>query len=229
MKLQGLTLLILLLSLTHIKGQNTKIKGVKKFCHNNDTDRVERNIRLKKGTKIIKDSIDVKEGKFVIKNLPRGNYIIEFTNIFGQKIQKNILANKRKIEIEICIEDFKDTGEETFIQKLTTENKLQFHFESSGCSHYQTEKITFFQIGDETFGEFINTDNSSIKKKLTKEQIQYLITFERKLRRIENNISDCTTQDSYHLIMGKEELKILHESCDWDGYYEMRKEIFDLQ
>ena len=228
MRLQGIVLIVLCLNFSPLNEQNIKIKGVQKNCQNQEIDWRERYIKLLKGTKVIRDSIEIKDGKFLIKNLKRGNYNIEFTNIFGQIIHKEITANKLKTKIEICIDTFKDDGEETFIQKISNENKLQLNFMSFGCEHWKTEKIIFFQIGSDFFGEFIEDTKSPIKKKLNKEQMQYLIIFERKLRQMKNSMGGCTTEDIYHLILENEELKIADESCDWNGYFKMKKEIFGL-
>ena len=87
MKLLGIiSTLVLLLSFSKIDGQIIKIKGKQEYCQNGNDDYVDRYIRLKKDGKIIRDSIENKEGKFVIKNLRKGNYKIEFINIFGQTI-----------------------------------------------------------------------------------------------------------------------------------------------
>lgn len=229
MKFKGIFILILLLSLTQLNGQSNKIKGVQKHCQNNTLDWSERYLKLKKGTETIRDSIGSEQGKFEIKNLSKGSYSIEFINIFGQIISKEILVDKRKIKIELCLEDFKDTGEETFIEKLSTESKLQFSFNSSGCSHSKTEEIIFSRVNNIFFAEFNDNKSPLVKKELNREQIQYLIIFERKLRKMKDSMGDCTTEDSYYLTLENEELIIIDDSCDWDGYDKMKKEIFNLK
>ena len=230
MKLLGIiSISVLLISFSKIDGEIAKIIGIQEYCETGFDDYVNRNIRLIEDGEIIRDSIENKEGKFVIKNLSKGNYKIEFTNIYGQIIQKDISVNKLKSKIKICIEEFNDTGEETFFQKLTTKNILELKFNSWGCSHWEKGKINFFQNDNDLFGELIENGNPSIRKKLSSNDLQYLIIFERKLRQIKNNEWGCTTEDSYHLTMGKEHLKIIDETCDWNGYYKMKKEIFNLE
>lgn len=222
--------MILLLSLSQLNGQNIEIRGVQKYCKDDYKDSRERYIKLIYGKEIIQDSIDNGNGFFVIKNLSRGKYIIEFTNIFGQKINKEIIVNNRKTEVEICVDSFKDTDEETFFQKLSTKNKLQFNFSSAGCFHWQNEKIVFsLEVNNEIYCEYTNEEGPPIRKKLKEKQLQYLISFERKLRQMKNNMGGCTTSDSYHLILDKEELNIVDDSCDWNGFYRLKEEIFDLK
>jgi hypothetical protein len=229
MKLQGIIVIILLLNSFSINGQNAKIKIIQKNCQNDENDRRERYLKLIKGTEIIRDSIERKDEMFVIKNLVKGSYKIEFTNIFGQRVRKEVVAKKLRNKIEICTDNFEDNKEITFIQKISNKNRLQLNFMSFGCEHWVSEKVIFFQIEDDFFGEFIKDEQPPIKKKLSKEQLNYLILFERKLRQIENSMGGCTIEDSYHLILGNEELKMVDESCDWNGFYEMKKKIFELE
>ncbi len=45
---------------------------------------------------------------------------------------------------------------------------------------------------------------------------------------MKNSDIACTTENLYQFKMGNEVLEITDETCDWDGYYKMRKEIFNL-
>ena len=221
-----ISLLTLLFFISTNPGKHFKIEGIQKHCSTNYEDSRERYITLKQNDSIIAKDIKTRFGEFSIKNLNPGNYSLEYKNIYGQTCSKKLVIEKKSIKIEICTDEFLDDGKTTYFDEIKNDT-LNFEYHSSGCFHLTKEEIKFYNENEHTIAKIKNEKGEIKTKKLSNNEKKQVSLFFRQLLNIENGMGGCTTVDSYILSMkNKKDLLIVDGSCDWNGFYQIKK-IFD--
>ncbi|MFT3796576.1 hypothetical protein [Flavobacterium sp.] len=209
---------------------NFVIEGITLNCEKNNYDSRERYVKLKANNEIIQENIKQRFGEFKIKNLKKGEYTFEFTNIFGQIITKNIVVNEKITKVELCTEEFVDTNQKTILENLTQNDTLEISITSSGCFHFEKEKIKYYYKSQKLIAEYFNNQKKEKRITLNERKREQLILLEKKIIAINNSMGGCTSSTQYVFILnGKAIQNVVDSSCDWDGYYKMKEEIFGIK
>jgi len=228
-----LILLLALLCSPFMQAQNLKIEGVQKDCEENRIEYSDSyDIRVNRDGVVLPIEVELTDGKFSLTNLEEGSYAIEYDNIFEQRVQQNVVFDAQTAEVELCVDAFKETNEKTFIEALEEKDGITLKFASTGCFHHKEESMTFLFAGGRKVASFHVDGKKEQLKYLTDGDLQYLISFERQLRVMADLEGGCTTTDYYGLyfvsIKGNQELSISDGTCDWNGFYHVKKAIFGL-
>jgi hypothetical protein len=111
------------------------------------------------------------------------------------------------------------------IDSLKVGSKYLINVKSNGCFHHselyltilrnETDYFASFKMNGKIEGEKVKTRLKKVK--LTKTQLDYLRTFEKQLIRISNQTFDCTTTDTYFLIIGSTKNILKTDNCNWNG------------
>lgn len=165
------------------------------------------------------------QGTYQIHVKSYGQHTLQYSNIFGQKILKTLAIDSITKSLAICVDEFVDTDQKTFIEALTTSDKLEIQYYWPCCDI--NEKALFYLKDGFYFGELYKGKKKRKKSKLTTEQVQFLIDFEKKLNFIQNASHNCDIKECYNLYYnGNLELRHFDESCDWSGFAKLKKIIF---
>ena len=209
---------------------NCVIEGITLHCEKNDYDSRERYVKLKANNEIIAVNIKQRFGEFKIKNLKKGEYTFEFTNIFGQIVTKNIVVNEKITKVELCTEEFVDTNQKAILENLTQNDTLEISITSSGCFHFGKEKLKYYYKNQKLIAEYFNNLKREKRITLNEDKKKQLILMEKEIIAMNNSLGGCTSSTQYVFILnGKEIQNVIDSSCDWNGYYKMKEEIFEIK
>jgi hypothetical protein len=206
------------------------IEGSILNCESNDYDSKERYVKLKSNNVVIQENIKQRYGEFRIKNLKKGDYTFEFTNIFGQIVTKNIEVKEKTTKVDLCTEVFINTNQKTVLESLTQNDTLEISITSSGCFHFEKEKIKYYYKNQKLVAEYFNNLKRKKRVTLNEDKRKQLILLEKKIIAMNNNMGGCTSSTQYVFILnGKAIQSVIDSSCDWNGYYKMKEEIFRIK
>jgi hypothetical protein len=242
-KILTASILILFLSL-NFSDPDSKyytVNGTIKQCERNYIDLGDRDLKLIQNNQVIIDSIENDCGEFAIKNLTAGLYTIEYRNIFSQIIREDFNVIDNNTILNLCNDNLQETNEVTFIEQLNENDTITLYFSSQSCgggspeeelSIYLVEnkvimEYTPFRRLKYRWGKIKYKTKGLTKKTLKKDDINYFRTFEKKLRLMENALTGCSTYEYYTLVLNKKDsIKIEDESCDWQGFLLLGRQLF---
>lgn len=173
--------------------------------------------------------IEFKKGQFPGEyyfSTSKSDVRIEIENIFKQKIDTILKLNKKETDYQICEDRFKDYELKTSVEKsFETRKKWTLHYSSMGCFHWDNESIELtFKKGKVYATHKVNKKNKH-RIIITREKMNSLIFFEKKLKLMNRPNAGCTTSDIYNITTDTEKYKIDDNSCLWDGYSHLKKEL----
>jgi hypothetical protein len=124
------------------------------------------------------------------------------------------------------IQNFVDTPHLfTIIDSLKVGSKYLINVESNGCFHHselyltilrnETDYFATFKMNGKIEGEKVKTRFKKIK--LTTTQLDSLRSFEKQLMKISTQTFNCTTVDTYSLIIGSTKNILKVDNCNWNG------------
>jgi hypothetical protein len=124
------------------------------------------------------------------------------------------------------IQTFVDTSHlVATIDSLKVGSKYLINVESNGCFHHselyltilrnETDYFAIFKMNGKVEGEKVKTRFKKIK--LTTAQLDALRNFEKQLIKISAQTFDCTTVDTYSLIIGSTKNIFKTDNCNWNG------------
>ncbi len=151
---------------------------------------------------------------------------IEIENIFKQEVDTILKFNENNTEYKICEDKFQDYELKTSVEKsFENKKKWTLSYSSMGCFHWDKESIELTYKKRKIYA--IHKVNKKKKQKimLSKEKMNSLIVFEKKLMLMNRPNGGCTTSDIYNINSGTENYKIDDSSCLWDGYSYLKEEL----
>jgi len=181
--------------------------------------------------------------QFPIKldNIPVAEYKLTFKNNFKQLVIKQIrLTDQETNSIILCPDNLLDYPQNT-LSKLQDEDTIAINFHSQGCFHTTVSKILISKRGDKYLARLYDVNWSYVTKRkktkmvnrgdslvktvtMTKQNIQDFYRFENELNFV--NDGGCTTTDWYDIKSSYSSKKATDGSCNWDGFYYLRKSFF---
>ena len=220
--------LILLLIANFLGRDNYVITGEIKFCES-ELHGFGNEFNLLKNNQVVKKIISDYSGNFEIENLEKGEYIIEYENVYQQILRKQVNVEKRQNLIELCLDEFVDTKVSTLFSTLKNGDSLTINIGGSGCFHSFEDQIKFYRKKGKYFGETFTAKKEKITKSLDKKKLDYLILWEKQARKIDKVDGFCTSNTTYDFkLNGKQMFRVSDGTCQWDGYSKIRKETFGL-
>jgi hypothetical protein len=177
---------------------------------------------------IVLKSVQLKNEFFEFQNLKKGEYTLEYKNVFNQRNETKIQLNDDNLSLELCIEKFIDTNSKTLLEDLTSNDTLELSIFSSGCFHFEKEKLKFYYKKNRVIVEYYFNNKRKRSITLGKNDLNSFILFERMLilKKAEENNSYCTSSSTYNItVNGLEKFNFLDISCSWEGFYFI-KDIF---
>ncbi|WP_310993934.1 hypothetical protein [Aequorivita marina] len=140
---------------------------------------------------------------------------IEYSNIFGQRID-TIFTNAKHLEkISVCVNKFSDYPKNSLIKKAIDKNKKWTLISSWGHSVFESDKLVF-NPGNGYLRYKYYKNNKRISKgkiQINKQNLERIHLFEKKMRLVNNPNGDCNSSHSFEIRIGDEKIKILDYGC----------------
>jgi len=166
---------------------------------------------------------------------------VKYKNIYNQNLDTIFHLNKSNQQFFLCINKFNDYSQSTLIEKaIKTNNKWELLMSRLHCEGILEEfslmvkKKRTKYIVKYKFWKYIEKKNSKkgrkkkrfkYEKEINAKQINRIVEFEKKLRLINKDKGNCTTQTSYYIRKGKESISINEPNCLFYGEIELLKEL----
>ena len=208
--------------------KNHILVGEVKNCESKMRASGNRLVLLKDG-QIVDKIQPAYSGEFTISNLQQGNYVLEYDNIYGQKIRKKIAIDQAKTTVNICIDEFIDTKISTLFNTMKDGDTLSVDVSAAGCFHSYEENMVFNRKGGKYYAEIRNFDNKKIKKTISIAQLNFLISWGKQARQIDKTDGFCTSSTNYNFKVNNEpKFNVSDHTCRWGGYESLKNKIFGL-
>lgn len=161
--------------------------------------------------------------KLDLKDLELGTYILVYESLFKKEEHLRIeITESKRYEAKLCT-DFIDYSKETYkpiIERLQENEFYTILLSSQGCFHTTQETVTIKRYRDVyeiTWG--------TKTKELSVTDIETLKCFELELNYMVDG--GCTTTDTYIIQYAGTTIQIHDGSCNWNGGYYLKKQLFD--
>jgi len=176
-----------------------------------------------------------------LENVPVAQYKLAFKNNFKQLVIKQISLTDQEINsIILCPDNLLDYPQNT-LSKLQDKDTISINFHSQGCFHTTVSKILISKQGDKYLARLYDVYWGYVTKKkrttmqvlgdsllktvtLTTKNIQDFVRFENEINFV--NDGGCTTTDWYDIKSKYLIKKATDGSCNWRGFYYLRKSFF---
>jgi hypothetical protein len=103
--------------------------------------------------------------------------------------------------------------------------KLNHEFESCFGSNQST--LTIYQEDSIVIAKLVSDNKPPIESILDKQKIDRFNQFIKELRNLKEE-GGCTTVEYYSMYFKNEFIKKTDGSCDWDGFINLQKDLFDM-
>ena len=140
---------------------------------------------------------------------------IEYTNIFGQKIDTTFTNPKKLTEIKICVNKFKDYEKKSLIKQAIQNDKSWILSSTWGHQTFESDKLILKpKKGFLNYKYYKNGKRIKRGKiKITESVMHRIALFERKLNLMQNADNSCNFGISYNLDNGIEKINFQDDSC----------------
>ena len=190
-------------------------------CNNNNGFTNWNYFKIYNETDTIKLNGMLYDSTFTLNVLSPGSYKFEYQTVLNSTITKNlkILENQNNI-LEICVDklEFYGNQDSVFIDVLQNNEFYNIHFQSEGCFHRTRNTLQISKVNS-TYYILSNGD----QKILSESQVKLLREFEIELKCIPDQW--CTTIDYYTLEYAKKKYKYKDNTCNWNGFYYLLKNL----
>lgn len=140
---------------------------------------------------------------------------IEYSNIFGQRIDTTFFQAKKISEIGINVEKFKDYKKESFIEEAIKNNKKWILKSVWGHHSFDFDELILRPKRGYLKYKYCKNDKTIKRGKIriTKTLIDKISLFERKLHLMQNADNGCNFGVAYHLDNSFKKLEFQDDSC----------------
>lgn len=149
-----------------------------------------------------------------LENLKEGKYQFEYTNIFQQKVVRELNIDESKIykiSINPDYSDYKQNFKKSLIFNLKENQSLKLTYKSQGCFHHDEDIIIIHKKENH-----YELERNGTTIKLNNKEINYLIRMECELNNIKTG--GCTTSDIYTFYGDNYKKEFIDSSCKWNGW-----------
>lgn len=182
-------------------------------------------LRIYKDGKIFKEikaeNLPFIQHKIKLEKLKEGKYQFEYTNIFEQKIIKELNIDESRIyniSLNPDYSDYKKNFKKSLIGNLKEKHFLKLAYQSRGCFNSEKDSIVIYKKEN-----FYEVERNGIKTKLNDSQVNNLIKMECQLINIKEG--GCTTSDIYTFSFENSKRKFIDATCRWNGWETLQKEM----
>ena len=151
-----------------------------------------------------------------------GQYHITYKTSLGQIVKVNFALEEDKIQkVDLCLDTFSHSSvkHNAFIDQIQNGERITMDVLSSGCFHHSTNKLIITREADKYFLEF-----KGKQRELTPKDLDVIRKFETELVHINSRVI-CTSSDIYTIRYKNQEIHIDDDSCMWNGWYGLKKDL----
>ena len=176
-----------------------------------------------------------------LDNVPVSDYKLRYRNNFKEDITRQVSITGNEVNFLALCPDSLSAYPQNTLEKLHNGDTISINFQSRGCFNSDSMQIVIKKQKNRFIASFYNTIWYPIRKK-GKPAIQFRAVQETKTAILtESNINDyikfenelnfatkggCTTTDWYEIKSKYLNLKKTDGSCNWNGFYYLRKSFF---
>ena len=197
--------------------------------------------KLPEDTLVFKITPKVYQSEIELDNVPVSTYRLRYENNYRQAVDRQVtLTNQDTNTITLC-PDILESYPQNTLSKLVDQDSILINFHSSGCFHDLFSKIVIKKEANEFKALLYNVSSDYINKKrkkkaeikvdsllktvtLSDKNIQDFIRFENEV--IYMRDARCTTTDSYDIKSRYLNLNVVDGTCNWRGFYWLKKSFF---
>lgn len=163
-----------------------------------------------------------------IFNFESGIYTIQYKNIFDKIAFKevNIPDTVESFYIKLCPDELLESDLNSDF-KLENNDTIEIQFSTSGCFHRYSESIKIYKQQDVFVSELKDRD-TSLAVKMNQKMLSDFVRFKNEIIVIKDS-KGCTTTDKYIIKSKNWNLTRIDGGCEWDGYYFLKKSLFNYE
>lgn len=151
----------------------------------------------------------------------KGNYFIQYENIFGQSLDTTILINEHTDSIKLCVDKFREREPSKFLKNLLDNGgEWSLRVKKQGCFYFNEINVTIQKEGDFYFLEMNDARMTQLRKVIGEEQLVEFEKYEEKIRILPDG-GMCTTQKEFEVEWNDQSYKKTDRSCAWNGIAEL--------
>lgn len=166
---------------------------------------------------------------------------IKYKSIYNQNLDTIFFLKYNYQELFLCVDKFKSYDQTTLIEKaIETKNNWELIMSRLHCEGGLEEfslcvkKRGKKYLAKYKFWKYVEKKNNRIrykkkrfthKKEIDEKQINRIIEFEKKLKLMNRDKGNCTTQTSYYVTNGKDSISINEPNCLFYGEIELLKDL----
>lgn len=153
---------------------------------------------------------------------------VNIRNIYNQKFDTILELQENKTEYDLCGDQFKNYDLKTSVEKALEDRKkwtLQYSAKATGSKNqirFQDESITITFSKNKIHATYRVNRIKVEKTKITNEQKEALILFEKKLKLLNRTNTSCHLTTAYYISSFAENFKVENNTCLWDGFNELK-------
>lgn len=214
MKLKSFVLLLFFFNCCSAQHTSWLVGSVKN-CLNGTFDSEERKLKIFEGNQSV-DFTDEGSGSFYAKNIEPKTYIIQYENIFGQTVKKEVKLDEGNNFIDICVNDFVDNHVKTFISSVNPSNPLKITFREVSGPNEELSEIVLFYKRNHLWADYSN-GKKRYSKKIKAEVVKELIIMEKKALEAQKIKDDTSAyRNIYTFELGNKKIEIVNRYMqDW--------------
>ena len=164
-------------------------------------------------------------GRFFIKNLSIGEYVIKYGNIWKQTLTDTIQLNEYLRGYKICIDKFQERASYPFLEMFNNSKSIKISQHSTGCFHNSLTEITFEKRDEYILATFEADEKVKSTKIKSAKQLALIQDFFSKIDLLDGD-AGCTTTDDYTFKFDRNKLEIRDSTCDWNGFHNLMEGLF---
>ncbi|MER3329597.1 MAG: hypothetical protein RIF34_08485, partial [Candidatus Kapaibacterium sp.] len=164
-------------------------------------------------------------GRFFIKNLNPGTYVIRYGNIWRQSLTDSIELNSYLRGYKVCIDNFKKRDHYPLLELFNEAKNIRIEQVSTGCFHHSLTQINFQKMDDYILATYKSEDKKRKIKIKSASDLKLITNFFSRIDLLDGP-GGCTTTDDYKFSFDGTTIEISDSSCDWDGFYQLTKQLF---
>lgn len=152
--------------------------GTIKNCRNGNYVSEQNSVKIFDGNKEV-NYINEGFGAFYAKNIEAKSYIVQYENIFGQSVRKNVNLEEGNNYIDFCLDYFVEPNITTFLSSVNKLDTLKVSFKEITAINTNTKNAVFYYKGNSLWTYFSN-GKRIISRKIKPEILKKLIVSEKK-------------------------------------------------
>ena len=149
--------------------------------------------------------------KVKLDSLENGNYVLEYPDMFGNIIKKDInIQESKTYKVTIYPDITKKFSNKNIISNLKDGEDLEIKMNSMGCFHSSSSSFHIFKKNNQ-----LEISRNNISIVLNKKQEKYLINLENSIRLLDDG--GCTTRENIIFVLKDKTDTITDSGCQFQS------------